>query len=450
MSTLAAKLDSIAAVVGDDQLVTDTEAVARYRVDGQQPLAVASPATAEEVAAVLRAAREAGFSVLLRGAGGDLHLGSVPGPIGLVLSLARLDSVVEYDAGNLTITAQAGVTLEKLQSIVGERRQFLPLDPPSGEAATLGGIAAGNRSGSLRMTYGAPRDLVIGSRVALADGSLVKTGGKTVKNVAGYEIGKLFIGSLGTLGAIVELTVRLVPRPEARGLLATSLPLSEAASVASQLLASRFEINALAIANRAAARQIGSTLPLTDEPDKHVLLVGLAGMNEAIDRQERETRALVPNGLVRVDGAGVGDVWERVRRLTYPAERDYPAKPDCPAKFDATLLRANVPIAQVQAMLELVSSRPGWSALGYVGDGIVYASPPPGLDPIEARTRLEEIRERAEQLGGFAILESGPVDLKRQFPVWGENLPNIDLMRKLKQSYDPTDTLGCGRFVLGP
>jgi len=437
MSTLAAKLDSIAAVVGDSQLITDTEAVAQYRVDGQQPLGVVSPATEEEVAAVLGAAREAGFTVLLRGAGRDLHLGSAPGPIGLVLSLARLDSIVEYDADNLTITAQAGVTLEKLQSIVGERRQFLPLDPPSGDAATLGGIAAGNRSGSLRMTYGAPRDLVIGSRVALANGSLVKTGGKTVKNVAGYEVGKLFIGSLGTLGAIVELTVRLVPKPEARALLATSLPLSEAASVAAQLLASRFEINSLAIANRAAAQQIGRALPLTDEPDKHVLLVGLAGMNEAIDRQERETRALLRNGLARVDGAGVGEVWDRVRGLAYPA------------KFDATLLRVNLPIAQVQAMLDLVSSRQGWSALGHVGDGVVYASPPPDLDPMEARTHLEGIRELAEQLGGFAILESGPVDLKRQFPVWGENIPNIDLMRELKQSYDPTDTLGCGRFVLG-
>ena len=438
MSTLAGKLESIAAVVGDDQLVTDTEAVAQYRVDGQQPLGVASPATAEEVAAVLRAAREAGFTVLLRGAGRDLHLGSVPAPIGLVLSLARLDSVVEYDADNLTITAQAGATLEKLQSLVGERGQFLPLDPPSGDAATLGGIAAGNRSGSLRMVYGPPRDLVIGSRVALADGSLVKTGGKTVKNVAGYELGKLFIGSLGTLGAIVELTIRLVPRPEARLLLATSLPLSEAASVAAHLLASRLEINSLAIANRAAAQQIGSALPLTDAPDKYVLLVGLAGMKEAVDRQERETRALLPNGLARVDGAGVGDVWGRVRRLAYRA------------KVDATLLRVNVPIARVQAMLDLVSSRQGWSGLGYVGDGIVYASPPPDLDPMEARTHLEEIRERAEQLGGFAILESGPVDLKRRFPVWGENLPNIDLMRELKQSYDPTDTLGCGRFVLGP
>ncbi|MBE9565405.1 MAG: FAD-binding oxidoreductase, partial [Proteobacteria bacterium] len=409
-----------------------------YRVDGQQPLGVAFPATAEEVAAVLRAAREAGFSVLLRGAGRDLHLGSVPAPIGLVLSLARLDSVVEYDADNLTITAQAGVTLEKLQSLVGERGQFLPFDPPSGDAATLGGIAAGNRSGSLRMAYGPPRDLVIGSRVALADGSLVKTGGKTVKNVAGYELGKLFIGSLGTLGAIVELTVRLVPRPEARLLLATSLPLSEAASVAAQLLASRFEINSLAIVNRAAAQQIGSALPLTDAADKYVLLVGLAGMKEAIDRQERETRALLPNTLARVDGAGVGDVWERVKRLAYRA------------KVNATLLRVNVPIAEGQAMLDLVSSRQGWSALGYVGDGLVYASPPPDLDPMEARTHLERIRERAEQLGGFAILESGPVDLKRRFPVWGENLPNIDLMRELKQSYDPTDTLGCGRFVLGP
>ena len=198
MGALSDKLRALEGIVGEEHLLTATEGVGEYRLEGQQPVGVVSPGTPEEVAAVLRAA--AGFSVLLRGAGRHLHLGAPPTAVGLVVSLARLDRIVEYDAENLTITAQAGVTLEALQRAAGERGQMLPLDPPGGDGATLGGVVAANLAGTLRMRYGPPRDLTIGLRVALADGSLVKTGGKTVKNVAGYELTKLLSDRTGRWG----------------------------------------------------------------------------------------------------------------------------------------------------------------------------------------------------------------------------------------------------------
>ena len=150
MGALAEKLRALEAIVGDEHLLTATEGVGEYRLEEQQPLGVVSPGTPEEVAAVLRAAAEGGFSVLLRGAGRHLHLGAPPEAVGLVVSLARLGQIVEYDAENLTITAQAGVTLEALQRAAGERGQVLPLDPPGGDGATLGGVVAANLAGTLR------------------------------------------------------------------------------------------------------------------------------------------------------------------------------------------------------------------------------------------------------------------------------------------------------------
>ncbi|MCJ7822018.1 MAG: FAD-binding oxidoreductase, partial [Armatimonadetes bacterium] len=293
MSALSSALDALAAIVGEEHLVTETQAASEYGVEGQRPVAVAMPGSSEEVAELLRAASEQRLSVLIRGSGSLLHLGAPPGPMGLVVSLARLNQIVEYDADDLTVTAQAGMTLGALQQTIGEHGQMLPLDPPGPGSATLGGIAATNLSGPMRMRHGGPRDMVIGLRVALTNGTVVKTGGKTVKNVAGYEMNKLFVGSLGTLGAICELTMRLTPVPEARAMMVASLATLEAEEVAARLSAARLDVATLEVANHAACARMHISLPVTVEAGRWVVFAGLMGAREAIERQEREVRELV-------------------------------------------------------------------------------------------------------------------------------------------------------------
>ena len=435
MSALGETLRLLEAVVGERHLLTATEATSEYAVEGQRPVAVAFPRSAEEVAAALRTASEGRLSALLRGGGTHLHLGEPCRPIGVVVSLARLSGVVEYNPEDVTITVQAGLTLGDLQRTAGEQGQMLPLDPPGPDTATLGGIAAANLAGPMRMRYGTPRDLVLGMRVALATGEVIKTGGRTVKNVAGYDLGKLFIGSLGTVGAICEVTARLTPRPEARATLAGSLPAARAAEVATWLVRSPLEPMACQLINQAAAERVRGRLPVDVREGEQVLVVRLAGAAEGLVRQEREVCARVGD-CARVEGEEEEALWRGVRELAYPAP-------------GAVLARAAVPVSRSAEVMGLVSSELRWSGAAQAGDGIVYAFPP-GEEALDEVTRkLRALRAAAEGRGGHVVLESGPVEVKRQFPVWGE-VGNLDLMGELRRAYDPTGALGCGRLLGGP
>ena len=182
-------------------------------VMGVHPQVVVEPEHEDEVAKLLSYANQQGLKVLVRGSGTQLHTGFPPSKGDIVLSTARLNSLVEHAPHDLTVTVQAGITLASLQTALAEARQWLALDPMLAPEATMGGIIATNSSGPRRLRYGGVRDQIIGVRVVLADGTIAKGGGKVVKNVAGYDLPKLFTGSLGTLGVIVEATFRLYPLP---------------------------------------------------------------------------------------------------------------------------------------------------------------------------------------------------------------------------------------------
>ena len=181
-------------------------------VCGQPAAFVAEPATTAEASALLRAAAALGLSLVPRGAGTRLRWGNSPSACDLIVSTLRLDQIIEHAAGDLVVTVQAGVRQEDLQARLAAEGQRLALDPP--QSGTIGGLIATNAAGPLRFRYGAPRDLLIGLTIVLADGSVAKAGGKVVKNVAGYDLGKLFAGSYGTLGLITQATFRLHPLPE--------------------------------------------------------------------------------------------------------------------------------------------------------------------------------------------------------------------------------------------
>lgn len=437
MNGLTETMRRLEAVVGEADFLTATEETARYAVDGQMPVAVALPSTGDEVSELLRTAAEAKLSVLARGGGQHLYLGAPPSAIGLVLCLDRLNRMVEYEADDVTVTAEAGMSLGALQRIVGERGQMLPLDPPGPETATLGGLAAANLAGPMRMRYGAPRDLVIGTRVALPGGAIIRTGGRTTKNVAGYDLGKLFIGSYGTVGVLLELTLRLAPRPESRAVMIASLPPPQAAEVAVRIIASPLEVTACEVLNALAVERMRAALPVTPGADRQTIILGLAGPRESVDRQERDIRALVSGGCARLDGEEADRVWQKARGLTYP--------------FDNTsiLVRVGVPIARGPGVLTELSLQTKCAAVARVGDGLIYASPGQELHSANARNCVGGMRATAERAGGYAVLEAAPVELKRELSVWGEADPNVDLMRRLKSGYDPEGIMGCGRFLPG-
>jgi glycolate oxidase FAD binding subunit len=195
-----------------------------YEVDGLRPAAVAQPGDADEVAAVLRLASTRGWAVVPRGGGTMIDLGNPPARLDLVLDLTGMNRLIEHRPRDLTVTVEAGMSVAALQEELAKHGQMLALDPPLAQRATVGGVLAANAWGPRRQRYGTARDLLIGSRAVLADGTRVRSGGKVVKNVAGYDLNKLFIGSTGTLAVLVEATFKLAPIPATFGMIVAAFP----------------------------------------------------------------------------------------------------------------------------------------------------------------------------------------------------------------------------------
>src|SRR5437660_3295739 len=205
---------ALAAIVGRESVVEADEACARSAIDGLVPRWVVQPTSLEQVSRVLALAWDAELAVVPRGGGNALELGRPPSRLDLVLDLRRLDRIIEYNSDDLTVTVEAGTTAAALAARVGTRRQLLPLDPAGVARRTLGGLAATNASGPLRARYGTLRDLLLGVRFVQADGVVTWGGAKVVKSVSGYDVPKLMVGALGTLGVLTELTLRLHPLPD--------------------------------------------------------------------------------------------------------------------------------------------------------------------------------------------------------------------------------------------
>ena len=192
----------LSASLGSDAITAEESQLAEHAVDGAMPKLICTPATAEQVAAAVRICSEAQATLAPWGGGTAMSLGNPPRTLDVVVKSTRLNRVIDHDHANLTATVQSGITLNALQSALAPHKQFVPFDPPLPERSTVGGIVAANLNGPRRSSYGSVRDLVIGMKVVLASGETIKAGGKVVKNVAGYDMCKLFTGSLGTLGII--------------------------------------------------------------------------------------------------------------------------------------------------------------------------------------------------------------------------------------------------------
>ncbi|MDE0207896.1 MAG: FAD-binding oxidoreductase, partial [Candidatus Tectomicrobia bacterium] len=212
MSTLDGLATALQSVVDQKQILTDA-AAAPYAVDDVAPGLVAFPEDEEQLSDVLRLAGEHDATVFPRGGGSHLPLGAAPERVDVVLSLERLRRQLAYEPGDMTTTVQAGMPLGELQDVLKAEGQFVALDPPATAATTIGGVIAVNASGPRRLLYGTARDVVLGLGVAGADGTRSKAGGRVVKNVTGYDLTKLYIGSLGTLAVVHELTFKVHPLP---------------------------------------------------------------------------------------------------------------------------------------------------------------------------------------------------------------------------------------------
>jgi glycolate oxidase FAD binding subunit len=397
-------------------------AAANDVVAGVRPSFVVEPGSEQELAKVLQLANAAGLSVVPRGGGTKLEWGNPPSRADVILSTARLNHVLEHAWADLTVSVEAGCTIAKLQETVAKRGQRLALDALWPENATVGGVLSTNDSGALRLRFGSLRDLVIGVTVALADGTVASSGGKVVKNVAGYDLPKLVTGAFGTLGVITRAIFRLHPLPK------ETRTISRATSNAGEA-----QKLVLAIQNSKLAH---SALQICCGSETQTRVDALFEGSEAgLAAQVQQAKAMLEAATVSEAGR---EVWN--------ARQDICSVGKGGAEF-AVAKFATLP-SQIADAIEMIAR---WSGAD-LRWGIVAQATGIGWMRLEGESgKLESVmRELRADLGGSGgSLVIAHRTASMDFDAWGDAGDGLPLMRAVKEQFDMLGTLNPGRFVGG-
>ncbi len=357
--------------------------------------------------------------------------------VDITIDMQKLARVLEYEPANLTVSVEAGMTLAGLQAVLHEHGQFLPLDPPQPERATIGGIIAANAHGPLRLRHGTVRDWLIGVRVALADGTLIRGGGKVVKNVAGYDLAKLFVGSCGTLGVIVEATFKLAPLPAFTRTLRVQFP-THTAALAAMLPMWHWPAPP-------AAMELLDPLAVQQESDSYTLMLQLAGSPAALDRLSRDAEAVCREHdvlqVLRLEGSAEDAAWRRVRDL-----------PATLSEGDITLLELRLPPSRLD---EAISSTLAFAQQRHI-DCTLFVRALQALwialraDDANVIAFITQLRAWATERKGHLVVQRSPAILKEHVDVWGPGRADRILMLNLKAQFDPQNILNPGVFDTEP
>jgi glycolate oxidase FAD binding subunit len=431
----------LAALVGEAGLVTDPAACAAFAVDGKTPNAVVYPNRREQVAAVLKHASDHELAVIPCCNGTKVETGNRPRRYDVALSLREMSQVRHYEPADLTLSVEPGITFGDLQTSLAQHSLWLPLDPAGGARASIGGTLAANSAGPLRVYYGAPRDMVLGMTVATSEGKLIKTGGRVVKNVTGYDLGKLLIGSYGTLGVIVEASFKLFPLPKSRATF--SLPvtsLSKARELRQAIQRSPLEPMRLTLLDSEAARLARSGTTFASPWEIWVE----AGGSERVIERYRNTLA----ALARQFGTEAYATSHEAAESSRPRIADFGAA--LPSGAGTVILRASLPLSTTEQFVGQAQAQTGRSAISVqLGTGITQVCLLDATAGTELKPLIERLRATAIALGGVLIVETCPSTLKTDFDVWGGTGDDFAVMRKIKEVWDPRGTLSPGRLVGG-
>lgn len=402
----------------------------RDTVAGVPARYVAEPADTADLTRLLERAADEGMTAVIRGGGSKLDWGSPPTRVDLLVDTVRLIGVHEHTAGDLVATVGAGTRLREVQAVLARSGQRISLDPPSPDA-TIGGVLAAAEAGPLRHRYGIARDLLIGVEFVRADGTVARSGGKVVKNVAGYDLGKLLCGSYGTLGVIATATFRLHPLPARRAWVVRSvLRPQEIGELIEELVDSTGEPTAIEL-DLPGERPGKPAGPPGAPAAAGQLAVLFEGSTVGVPARCEAAAATLGGDASIVDEAP--SWWHR-----------YPFEPD------DTALRLSVPAESLSAVIYALADAAGMPlpVRGSAGLGLVHAALPGTLPVERVGAILEAVRTTLLARGGFCVVLRASEPLRGAVDLWGP-VSGLDLMRRIKQRFDPDRRLAPGRFVGG-
>jgi len=413
---------SITSIVGSAHVTENSE----LKIDGLSPGLIVRPGSAEEVSACMRVCSESDAAVVPAGRMTWLECGNPVSRVDVLLSLERMQRIIEYSPPDLTATVEAGAILSAFNAVAARERQWLPLDPPGFKEASLGAIAACNSSGALRLGFGTPRDYVIGLRLVHADGIESKSGGKVVKNVAGYDLNKLYTGSFGTLAIITELTFKLRPLPDRSStIVLTSQDRPALFQCAKLMLAS-----GLLPASVVLTRRLFKPSPPLMADD--VMLVRFTDSEAAVEHQVAWVMQAIDENYraITLNDEQAGEAWSDV------------------ADFNTRNIRVrlSVPLSDVQAVFEkTLLDHMNSVAAADIGAGIIrlsFADDGPVVD------QIARLRASAAEVNGTVMIEKAPTGVRQAADAWGNVGSTADIMRSVKAKFDPQSLLNPGKFVL--
>ena len=439
--------DELRHIVGESGVLPEAES-ASYAFDGCLPKVVVLPASVQEIQDVLQFAAKQDLSVMPTGAGTKLGIGNLPPKVDVVLATTHLNSVIEYEPADLTVTVESGIRLSDLQTELAKHRQFLALNPPYAERCTIGGIVATNTSGPFRLRHGTARNQVLGMRVVHANGTVVKSGGKVVKNVAGYDLNKLYIGAFGTLGIITEVALKLSPIPTRQAILATQFHDFQNAVdtglsiVRSQILPMFVNLFINSDPMRAETHAQRSD---TADSRKPMLVTGFGGDPETVAWQLAQGQDIMEqNGAMGVTTIE-GESQQRLQKTVQEFSADNGETERVIAKVN--LKRTD--IAEFAGQIVDANWARDVQMMVLLGSGVLYIIIPlaPETDFQHLADVLSQLRQSALEARGNLIIETAPPELKRHIDVWGPVGDTLSLMKQVKAKFDAGGLLNPGRFV---
>ena len=450
-------IQALREIAGAEHVATSRTALLTHSFDATQrqfmPEVVVHPATTGEVAAIVRLAARHGLPLLPRGAGSGFTGGTLPLRGGIVVVLTRMNRILEIDTDNLVAVVEPGVVTARLQEAVEKAGLFYPPDPASKEFSTLGGNVAECAGGPRCVKYGVTRDYVLGLTVVTPAGEIIHTGGRTMKNVAGYELTRLFVGSEGTLGIVTEIILRLLPKPAAkRTMLATFASIDGAAEAVSAIIRGKIIPTTLEFMDASAIDCVRG-LPGIELPEdcQALLIIEVDGdSDQLVPQLERIVTLIQPFGLLKStiarDSSEAEALW-RVRRSVSPSLRKLG-----PNKFNEDIVVPRSKVPEMIRALDGISRRLGLSIVnfGHAGDGNIHVNVmvdlrEPGMQA-KVDEALADIFQTTVALGGSVSGEHGIGTAKQPFIALELDPPTLAVMRAVKAALDPQGIMNPGKI----